>query len=97
MTLFRVPAAHPALPGHFPGRPIVPGVLLLDAVLEAARADGHTPVGVRRAKFAAPVLPGCDVEIALMSRGGTPRIGFTCRVAGVTVLHGDIACRTAPT
>ena len=33
---FEVPADHPAFPGHFPGRPILPGVVLLDAVLQAA-------------------------------------------------------------
>ncbi|MFC7543328.1 hypothetical protein ACFQU2_33000 [Siccirubricoccus deserti] len=56
-----VPAEHPALPGHFPGRPIVPGVLLLDAVLQAVAAaepGRGRPSLVARAKFPAPVAPG---------------------------------------
>ncbi len=95
MTRFIVPPDHPALPGHFPGRPIVPGVLLLDAVMGAVRASGAgEPVGLLRAKFPAPVLPGEEVEIALAPRDGG-RIGFTCRVSGRTVLLGEVACPTA--
>jgi len=28
---------HPSLPGHFPGNPVVPGVVILEEVLEAIR------------------------------------------------------------
>lgn len=50
---------HPAFAGHFPGRPIVPGVVLLDhaqALIEAA--TGKTLSGVALAKFLSPVGPG---------------------------------------
>jgi 3-hydroxymyristoyl/3-hydroxydecanoyl-(acyl carrier protein) dehydratase len=88
-----VPAGHPAIPGHFPGRPIVPGVLLLDAVIEAARARGLRVAQVVRAKFAAPVMPGVEVEIALAEREGG-RLAFTCRAGGATVLLGELACES---
>ena len=39
---FTVPHDHPSLPGHFPGRPVVPGVVLLDRVLAAIEA-AHGP------------------------------------------------------
>jgi 3-hydroxymyristoyl/3-hydroxydecanoyl-(acyl carrier protein) dehydratase len=87
-----VPADHPALPGHFPGRPVVPGVLLLDAVLEAARASsGERPARLIRAKFPAPVSPGEEVEISLAARG-QGRFAFTCRVGARVVLLGELAC-----
>lgn len=51
--------AHPAFPGHFPGQPIVPGVLLLDGVQRAIEAAcGHKLTGIAAAKFLSPALPG---------------------------------------
>ena len=32
---FSIPFEHPALPGHFPGQPVVPGVVILEAVQTA--------------------------------------------------------------
>lgn len=53
----RVDAAHPALPGHFPSEPIVPGVLLLDEVLHllGGEADHWR---VEQIKFHHVVRPG---------------------------------------
>jgi len=61
---FTVPAEHPALPGHFPGQPIVPGVVLLDAA-RAMLAAGET-WGLRSiptAKFLQAVRPGDGIEL----------------------------------
>jgi 3-hydroxymyristoyl/3-hydroxydecanoyl-(acyl carrier protein) dehydratase len=95
---FRAGEDHPALPGHFPGRPIVPGVLLLDAVLQALRdAGAGRPARLLRAKFAAAVTPGAEVEITLAPRGeASGRFAFTCRAGGTVVLLGEVACAAPP-
>lgn len=52
-------ADHPALAGHFPGHPIYPGVVLLDAAIGAIEAHtGAAVCGLPVAKFLVPVRPG---------------------------------------
>lgn len=64
---FVVEAGHPSLDGHFPGRPVVPGVVLL-AQVQAALEAMHGPSGAFRlpqAKFVRPLLPGEPARIDL--------------------------------
>lgn len=84
---FTVPASHPSLPGHFPGRPIVPGVVLLDeaAALILAQTPGSTLAGFPTIRFAHPVRPGETVHVGLDGDA------FACTVDGATVLRGTIA------
>lgn len=56
-----VAADHPAYAGHFPGHPILPGVVLLDEALHAlAGAQGRDAATgqIGSAKFLSPVSPG---------------------------------------
>jgi 3-hydroxymyristoyl/3-hydroxydecanoyl-(acyl carrier protein) dehydratase len=62
---------HPAFAGHFPGRPIVPGVLLLAEALERLSQAAATPlrcVRINSAKFLRPVQPGELLEVELRPR-----------------------------
>lgn len=71
---FTVPASHPSLPGHFPGRPVVPGVLLL-AHVQAAIEAAHGPLPAFRlpqVKFMRPLLPGEPARIELEQLDGAP-------------------------
>lgn len=63
---FSVPAAHAILRGHFPGAPLVPGVLLLDAVrgaCERARGTAYTIAEVVEVRFARPLAPDTRAEL----------------------------------
>ena len=83
----RIPATHPALPGHFPGRPIVPGVVLLQCVLdEAERWLGKklSVGGLPQAKFSAPLLPEQDAELELRLTKNELRFSVTRNAQVVT-------------
>lgn len=73
---FRIPHEHPSLPGHFPGRPLVPGVVVLGRVLEAIES-AHGALGavaLPQVKFMQPLLPGETARIEL--EGQAPRWRF---------------------
>lgn len=85
---FCIPAGHPALPGHFPGDPVVPGVVMLDELLALAR-QWLGPVAVRglpQVKFTAPLLPGSPADAHLWLDGS--RLSFRVQCGGRTLAQG---------
>jgi len=65
-TVVAVAADHPAFAGHFPGHPILPGVVLLGwaaRTLAAATGQPALPCEVAAAKFLRPVGPGAVLTI----------------------------------
>jgi len=67
----RIPASHPALDGHFPGHPVVPGVVILDAVAGALARHVGEPVqvaGFPVVKFLAVLQPDRDFEVVFADR-----------------------------
>jgi 3-hydroxymyristoyl/3-hydroxydecanoyl-(acyl carrier protein) dehydratase len=91
----RIPADHPSLSGHFPGRPIVAGVLLLDQVLAAAETWSNRPLRVQalqHAKFASFLLPEESARLGLTRTGDD--LKFLIRRADQLIAQG--AFKLAP-
>lgn len=91
---FTIPADHPALPGHFPGHPLVPGVVILDQVLQAAGSSGVSPAGIATAKFTAPLGPDEVAEITLQEQRG--RLAFTVQRGETTIASGTLLLNPPP-
>src|SRR5882757_115352 len=101
LALKNVSANEPYFQGHFPHRPIMPGVLILEAMAQAAgiltfRTRGTRPndkslyyyVGIDDARFKKPVVPGDQLELEVTFERQLRGISkFTCvaRVAGELV------------
>ena len=73
-----IAADHPALPGHFPGDPIVPGVVLLDEVLSALPGRMDIPW----AKFHAPLRPAEEFVIRIEQNKFSVHRGETLIASG---------------
>jgi 3-hydroxymyristoyl/3-hydroxydecanoyl-(acyl carrier protein) dehydratase len=89
----RIAGDHPALDGHFPGRPIVPGVVLLaEALAVVEDATGRAPHQwvVVAAKFMRAVEPGSELQVSheATAAGG---VRFEIRCAAEVVASGQLA------
>ena len=92
VALKNVSANEPYFQGHFPGRPIMPGVMILEAMAQAAGVliisgdkgtDHHQNiyyyVGIDDARFKKPVIPGDQLELDVKVERMLRGIGkFSC-------------------
>jgi 3-hydroxyacyl-[acyl-carrier-protein] dehydratase len=107
VALKNVSANEPYFQGHFPGRPIMPGVLILEAMAQAAgvmmfsgspQKDSdalYYYVGIDNARFKRPVVPGDQLELEVSLERSLRGIGkFMCvaRVGDDVVAEATILC-----
>jgi 3-hydroxyacyl-[acyl-carrier-protein] dehydratase len=95
-TTASVAANHPCLAGHFPGNPIVPGVVLLELVAAALsdwRGAGTWIARFGNVKFVSLLRPGEVAEITLQDRGAQFR--FRCECGGRVLSQGSFELAAA--
>jgi 3-hydroxyacyl-[acyl-carrier-protein] dehydratase len=94
-----IPADHPSLPGHFPGAPVVPAVVVLDeivAVLGEWRPEVEL-TGIGMAKFLSVLRPGQIFKIMFQTDTDTDGpIDVTCRMDDRILVQGRLLIRRRP-
>ena len=90
--VIRIAADHPSLPGHFPGNPVVPGVVLMDEVAAVLERRQGGPVRIKAmpvVKFVS--LLRADQEAHVIFTPVRPGlVKFECRVGAIAIANGSI-------
>lgn len=88
---FTIPAIHPGLEGHFPGHPIVPGVIILDHVVSGltSQLQGANLDGIPQVKFLRPLLPDVVVTTTYHAKSET-LYRFSCQCNSLVMVSGQI-------
>ena len=110
VALKNVSANEPHFAGHFPGFPIMPGVLIVEAIAQAGGAlllteipdrEGKLMVftGIERARFRKPVIPGDQLRIeveVLAWRSTATRMQGMVYVGDKLVCEAVVTCQLVP-
>jgi 3-hydroxyacyl-[acyl-carrier-protein] dehydratase len=110
VALKNVTITEPFFQGHFPGKPIMPGVLIVEAIAQAGGILLLTEVpnrdetlvvftGIERARFRRPVVPGDQLRIEAVVKAWritAGRLEGKAYVDGKVVCEATVTCRLVP-
>ncbi len=105
VAIKNVTVNEPCFQGHFPDHPIMPGVLVVEAMAQAGAIlmmseipDRHSKLvvftGIERAKFRRPVTPGDQIRFEIEALAMRSRAG---RMEGKAFVDGKLACEATLT
>jgi len=100
VALKSVTINEPFFQGHFPGYPIMPGALVVEAIAQAGGIllmpevpDPHSKLmvftGIERARFRKPVIPGDQLRLEVDVLNWKPRVA---KLEGHAMVDGKLAC-----
>lgn len=111
-ALKNVSINEPFFPGHYPLHPVMPGVLVIEAMAQAAailsfKTLGQLPddssvyyfVGIDNARFKKPVSAGDQLILDVklnLNKRGIWKYSAVAQVAGVAVAEADLICSVKP-
>lgn len=109
-TIKNVSNNEPFFVGHFPGNPVMPGVLIIEALAQSAailalaelKSEGRRMfmlTGVEKARFRRPVVPGdqLDMEVTVIrSRGPLWKMRAEARVGGEIAAEAELSAMEVP-
>jgi 3-hydroxyacyl-[acyl-carrier-protein] dehydratase len=110
VALKNVTVTEPFFQGHFPGQPIMPGVLIVEAIAQAGGILLLTEVpnrdetlvvftGIEKARFRRPVVPGDQLRIEAVVKAWritAGRLEGRAYVDGKVVCEATVTCRLVP-
>lgn len=88
----RIPADHASIAGHFPGNPVVPGVVILDEVLDVLQhwQPDIQVTGFVSVKFLSVLMPGHEFRISLDDVQKS-KLKFSCASDAGLIATGQIS------
>jgi 3-hydroxyacyl-[acyl-carrier-protein] dehydratase len=110
VALKNVTITEPFFQGHFPGQPIMPGVLIVEAIAQAGGLLLLTEVpnreqmlmvftGIEKARFRRPVVPGDQLRIEVVVKAWritAARLEGKAYVDGKVAAEATVTCRLVP-
>ena len=93
---FTIETTHPSLKGHFPNKPVIPAVIILDEVINIVKIikPGFTVETIPMVKFSHPLLPEQLVSVEIKEKNDTT-ISFNCSHNKIKLVTGQLTLKSA--